>query len=262
MITLTRDNYHSPEANADYMSVHQFTGYLDCAARQFAQDHGTFTPELPEVFLIGTYVHAGVLEPETLPAITEANKTEIFNKKGEKYQAFKDADAMIARLRQSPGFSDLFTGGEAETIYVGEIAGVPFKIRMDYRTMGGSIFIDLKTARDFEPKWDDEARRKLPWYRWYKRQMAVYQAVARQNIAAEWLPVIVGITKQTPADLCVIQFRSANMLDAELAFVEQELPRVMAMKSGTEPLTACGTCDYCRQTKTLATAIDSAVDAL
>jgi hypothetical protein len=262
MLTLTRDNYHSPEANADYMSVHQFSGYLECAARQYAQDHGTFAPELPEAFLIGTYVHAGVLEPETLPAVIEANKDAILNNKGKKYQAFTDADSMIARLRQSPGFAALFTGGVAEAIYTGAIAGVPFKIRMDYHTAQGSIFIDLKTAKDFTPKWDEEARRKLPWYRWYKRQMSVYQAVARQNINADWLPVIVGITKQDPSDLCVIQFRNECMLQQELAFVEQELPRVQAMKSGELPLTFCGACDYCRSTKTLENCIDQAQDAL
>jgi hypothetical protein len=281
------------------MSVSTFNGYEECAAKQFAQEHGAFTPDNKEAFAFGTVAHAGVLEPETLPAVFMQDDIrpfffgnpsadqikEIFADKkmtvkkalqlrpelagtGEPNAMHAEVTALIQRVRTSPGFSAIFTGGTAEAMFTGTLAGVPWRIRMDYYVEGGDLFVDLKTAKDFENKWDESSRKKLPWYQRYKRQMAVYQVIARQNVpAAGWLPVIVGVTKQDPADLAVIQFSNETMLAEQIAFIEQEMPKILRWRAGEtcdidEHKYRCGKCEYCRASKTLENCIETAQSAL
>ena len=59
------------------------------------------------------------------------------------------------------------------------------------------------------------------------------------------------ITKETPADIEVIQVEQERM-DAELALLEQQMPRLEAVKCGLIVPDRCGKCAWCRESKVLA----------
>ena len=55
---LTPENYFSPEADREYMSVSQYKSFLKCEAAAYAELTGEWQREEKEAFLVGHYVHA------------------------------------------------------------------------------------------------------------------------------------------------------------------------------------------------------------
>lgn len=133
MLTLTQENYFSPDASREYMSVHQLRSWQECAAREAAIEAGDWHVETSEAFLVGSYVDAAITESEPVfLKFCEDNAADIFKgKKGEKRTAFERADQMIAKLRADPFAMELLTG-ETQRIITGEIGGCVWKESWTY----------------------------------------------------------------------------------------------------------------------------------
>lgn len=259
MLELTRENYHSTEANAEYMSVHQFRAWQECAAREKAHQSGLYTPPDKEVFLVGSYVDIALTGTAyEFAAFQERNHDTIYKANGGMYKPFEVAEAMVKRLRRDGLAMELLSGGHQQII-TGTFAGCQWRGQVDVLKENADIFVDLKTAASFEEVWTSYIdpltqiirNEKVPWYDRYWFQLAVYGELLRQRYERPFVPLIVAVTKQDPPDIGAWMFDFPDRLALELAAAEAAIGQILAYKRGDAPAPACGSCDYCRATKTL-----------
>jgi hypothetical protein len=259
MLELTSSNYYSLEAESQYMGVHQFAAWSECGAREWARQHGDYTPPDKQAFLVGSYVDKGVLTPDLLQTWISDNAAEIYQKSGKAMLApFVKADAMIARLLRDAAAVELLRGRK-QVILTGFIGAdhegrpVAWKGAADNLNDGIETETDLKTCKSFEQEWSDEVKKRVDWYEVfnYWRQRAVYQELILQMTGKVYLPSILAVTKQDPPDIGCWVFDDADRLGRELEAVKNGLPNVMAMKAGVVAPARCGKCDYCRGTNKL-----------
>lgn len=247
---LDRNSYHSLEADREFLSFHQFRNWLDCPAKEKARQAGEYVAPDKQALLVGQYAHMALLTPDGMDAWIAANKSEVISEKTKKrYAAFDVADAMIARVRRSRDAMALLSG-KTEHVIVFELGGVPWKAALDVADFSPETpsFCDLKTAKDFQPTYDEINKIKVPWYHSYWPQFSLYRLAYKSKANVEPSIFCVGVTKQEPADLMLLSFENPARMDAEVAAIEASIPRVMAMKSGAEPATPCekNSCDFCR----------------
>lgn len=262
-LVLTRENYQSPEANRVYMSAHQYSAWLECAAKEKAKQDGTlndafqradYTPEPETHFTVGNYVDYSLLAPDELQAFIHAHHDEIFTAKGMKKADFVMADAMIARIRRDR-FAMSMLEGEHQKIIAYFWAGCWWKSMMDcIRT--DKIIVDLKTSKAVDTgwEWSDEFKKRVPFYEAYNywRNGAIYMKGAELVMGpGDWMPVLLVVTKQKPPDLRGYQFTVASRFMREWQGIEANMPQILEWKSGRVEAPRCETCDYCRATKEL-----------
>ena len=256
MLQLTAQNYYSPEADRAYMSVSQYKSFLKCEAAALAELNGEYVREEKEAFLVGQYLHSwceGTLDefianhPEI---ISSAGKT-----KGELKAAFKIADLMIATLESDPKIK-FYLSGRKEVPIVGEIAGVPWKGKVDVLNDDLNYILDLKTAQSItEFKYSPAAGKRVSFVeQWdYMIQAAAYseiERVAAGRGAGQYKDFyMVAVTKQDPPDHELIDLTDPERIEAELEKIRQNLPRIIAVKNGVEQPSRCDNCAYCRATK-------------
>ena len=136
----------------------------------------------------------------------------------------------------------------------GEIAGVPFKIKMDnYKPnefiSDGKYMASLRSPNLFEP---------MVKYWGYDLQGAVYQEIVRQNTGKR-LPFFLDIaTKESPSHLAVAQINQYD-LDEALDTIKALAPRYYAIKKGEIEPTRCDEydCNYCTEKTIITEPIDS-----
>ena len=258
MLQLTPENYYTPESNAEYMSVHQFQSWRECAAREWAVQHGKWQMKATEPMLVGSYVDAALTEPvAVLNQFCIDHASDVFGRRGAKRAAFETADKMVDRLRRDPFAMELLRG-ETQRIVTGELGGCAWKGKVDVLKADKGIFVDLKTCASFEWAWrsffdvgtQTHRNEKVPWYDGYWFQLGVYRELLRQN-GFDCLPIIVAVTKQAPPDIGAWTFEATDRLGLEVEYALSSLGQVLAYKRGDAPPPACGSCDYCRHTKTL-----------
>lgn len=243
---LTAENYFAPENNMKYMGSSQVKSFLSCEAAALAELRGEYQRKVTDALLIGSYVDAhyeGTLD------IFKAQHKEIFTKSGELLAKYKKAEYMIQRAERDEVFSR-YMSGEKQVIMVGEIAGIPFKIKVD--SLHPNCIVDLKCVKDFAPIYSAEKGAKLHFinYWGYDIQGAIYREVVRQNTGNVLPFTIAGITKEEEPDLDVLWVPDED-LDASLSEVESLAPRFQAIKEGRVQPQRCGHCPYCRFTKVL-----------
>ena len=236
---LTKGNYYSQEMNRKYWSASQVKAFLKCPAAAMAEEDRPTSTAL----LVGSYVDAYF--EKTLPAFKEAHP-EIFNKRtGELKADYQKADEMIARARSDKLFME-YMKGRKQVIKTGKICGLPFKIKMDIYRKGERI-VDLKTARDLRPAYKSGEGTVTFADLWeWPLQMAIYQAIEGSRLPC----FLAVVTKEDPPDLALVEIPQ-NILDAELARLEDILPRLDAIKRGIIEAPRCECCSYCRRTKRL-----------
>lgn len=269
MITLTNENYYSPEANQAYMSATWFKKFSSCEAAALAEARGEYAPAASTAMLTGSYVDAYF--SGELP-VFQAQHPEIFKRDGSLKAEFVHAQDVIARM-ESDELYMLLMSGKKQVILTGEIAGVPFKVKIDSlldaeasrhiaeqfpetaEVMGmcdGAV-VDQKVMRDMANVWSDEERAKVPFAQFYGYdiQGAIYQA-----IEGHMLPFILAVgTKEDAPDIGALYIPDAE-LAAKLAEVEDRAPRYQAIKEGRIAPRRCGKCAYCRMTKKLRGIVD------
>ena len=267
---LTSENYYSQEANTEFMSVSQFKAFDRCEAAALAQLRGEYTPAASAAMLVGGYVDAWF--SGELP-LFQAQHPEIFKRDGTLKSEYIKAQEIIARMEADELFS-LLMSGDKQVIVTGEIAGVPFKGKLDClldaetcaeivrrfpaaaAALGerprGAI-VDQKVMRDLGPVWSEEDHCRLPFVEayGYDIQGAVYQALEGHG-----LPFVLAVgTKETVTDLAALSVSDADLTSA-LYQVEDRAPYYQSIKRGERHPRRCEHCDYCKATRELTEIVD------
>ena len=265
---LNNENYFSTEMQMKYMGASQFKAFCKCEAAVLAEIRGEYVRPKSTALLVGSYVDAhfeGTLD------LFKAQNPELFKRDGSLKSDYVQAEQIINRIEQDELFM-LLMSGKKQVIRTGEIAGVPYKIKIDSYIdaatckaiadkfpdaaealgfLDGAI-VDLKCMKDTAPIWVDGVG-KAPFVEaWgYDIQGAIYQAVE-----GNMLPFILAVsTKENEAGLNAFTI-SQNDLDAKLMEVEEMSPRFQAIKHGFIEPERCEDCAYCRKTRKLTRIID------
>lgn len=249
LVNLTKDNYHSKEADLDYFSVSQFKAFRACEAGALADLRGEYPKETTTALLVGSYVDAyfaGTLgefrrdHPEILNSRTGALKAD-----------FKKANDMIARLERCNLIMS-FMSGKPQVIMTAELFGYPWKIMMDF--YDGEKIVDLKTVKDFGAIFDDRYRARRGWveYWGYDLQGAIYQRV-EQIVSGRKEPLpfyIAAVTKEDVPDIGLFQIPQYQLDSALKAWgVEDLIDRYDLIKTGDIKPHRCECCKYCKTTR-------------
>lgn len=244
-MTLTDENYYSPKANLEYMSVSQYKQFRKCEAAAMAQLKGEWTQPSTTALLVGSYVDSYF--EGTLSQFRD-NHPDIFKKDGSLKADFVQAEEIIRRIESDPMFVN-FMSGEKQKIYYSSLFGPNWKIKID--SLLPDKIVDLKIMRSM-----DRVMGKSFVEHWgYDLQMAVYAAVYKEATGIDVETYLAVATKETPPNLEIIHiplWRREELLEE----ISKYLPRMIAVKSGNAEPERCGVCEYCRATKVLTEPID------
>ena len=267
---LTAENYYSREANMEYMSVSQFKAFDRCQAAAMAELRGEYAPAASTAMLVGGYVDAWF--SGELP-LFQAQHPEIFKRDGTLKSEYIKAQEIISRMESDDLFS-LLMAGKKQVILTGEIAGVPFKGKVDSlldaeacqnivklfpetaEVLGESprgAIVDQKVMRDLRPVWSDEDHSKLPFVEAYGYDI---QGAVYRELESHGLPFVLAVgTKEAVTDLAALTISDADLTSA-LYQVEDRAPYYQKIKRGELQPRRCEHCDYCKATRQLTGIID------
>ena len=144
-----------------------------------------------------------------------------------------------------------FMGGEKQVIMTADMFGSPWKIKIDSYLPGKAI-VDLKVMRELHKAeyTKDYGYMNFIEYWGYDLQAAVYQEVVYQN-TGERLPFFVAAaSKEEETDIELIWIPDDHLRE-KLIEVENNTPKIVALKNGEVEPIRCGLCDYCKHTKVL-----------
>jgi hypothetical protein len=243
---LTSENYFSHEAEVKYISASQVKSFKRCEAAAVAELSGAYRREMSQALMVGQYVDAaltGDLDDWC------GCHPEIKKRDGTLRAEFLQASEMVGRANRDKLFMEFMEGDHQTILKAPILGGYWFKAKLD--VLGGGRIVDLKTVRDLSPVYLPGQGRVDFATAWdWPLQMAIYQKIYEQ-VSGEKLPCYLAvITKETPADLAVIQVEQERM-DAEIAWLETALPRIEALKEGLIEPERCGRCAYCRESHQL-----------
>jgi len=250
---LTNENYFSPEASREYLSVSQYkdfmgtAGKLACEAQAMAQLDGEWERKITTALLVGSYVDAhfeGSLD------LFRAHNLDIFTKQGALKAEYRKAEEIINRIERDEYFMK-YMSGEKQVIMTGEIAGAKFKIKID-SYLPGLCITDLKVMKAIRDTFwiRDAGYMDFVQYWGYDLQGAAYQEIVRQN-TGETLPFyIAAASKEGETDIEIIHIDSAH-LKTKLIEIEQNIPKILMLKNREVEPIRCELCDYCKHTKIL-----------
>ena len=242
---LNEMNYFSHEADMEYFSASQIKAFKKCEAAAMAELTGLYRREMSQALMVGQYVDAALTGDlmEWCGCHPEIKKRD-----GTLRAEFMQASEMVGRANRDPLFMD-FMEGDHQTILTAKLFGVPFKAKFD--VLGADRIVDLKTVRDLSPVYlpgQGLVDFATAWD--WPLQMAIYQRIY-EEIEGVRLPCYLAvITKETPPDIRIVQIEQERM-DAEIAWLEQVLPRYEAIKSGAIDPERCEGCAWCRQSRIL-----------
>ena len=278
---LTSKNYYSNKANNIYMSVSQFKQFLKCEAMALAELKGEYERPKSKALLLGSFVdelltgtrksqvqfivenfenifqkssrYMKIPERDRLDFVRDEFDDLFKADNGKPYAEIVQALETVEKIRKQPIMMEHFKSRH-QTIMTGEIAGVPFKIKMDNYKPGEFIadvkyMASLRSPNLFDP---------MVKYWGYDIQGAVYQEIVYQNTGKR-LPVYLDIaTKESPSHLAIAQIMQYD-LDEALEKVKAFAPRFQAIKSGKIEPDRCDEydCNYCTETKIITEPIDS-----
>lgn len=238
---LTNANYYSQEANKEYMSVSQYKSFMNCEAQAMAELNCRWETPRTTALLVGSYVDAwfeGSLD------IFKRENPEIFKKDGGLKCDYIKAEEIIYRVQQDNLFME-YMSGQKQAIFVGELFGAKWKIKID--SLLPDRIVDLKVVRSFERIMGIS----FITYWGYDTQMAIYSAIHGKDYPT----YIAAVSKQNPPDIDLLHIPSYRRQEC-LKEVEQNLPRILAVKNGDVEPEGCGVCPYCRSIKQIKEPID------
>ena len=255
---LTNENYHSQEAQMEYMGSSQYKAFRRCPKCALAKIKGEYVEEQTESLLVGSYIDAYF--SNEMEDFKEKNKDVMFTKQGQLKSEYKKADQIIEFIEKDPVMKRSLSG-EHQVIMTGEIAGVPFKIKIDSYFPGKAI-IDQKVMKDMEPIWNEETFCKENFVEhWgYLYQGCVYQEIVYQNTGKR-LPFFLSVVTKEKIPSKALLSLDQEDLDLALDEIKRLAPIFQRYKQTGEfseedkkVLDAygvkeqCGKCDYCKET--------------
>jgi len=254
---LSVENYHSIEANQEYLSVSQYKdfcgslGKVPCEAQALAKLSGEWKTEKTTALLVGSYVDAHF---EESLGLFKASNSEIFTKSGDLKADYRNAENVICRIERD-SYMMKYLSGEKQVIMTGEIAGAKVKIKIDSYLPGQAI-VDLKVMKAIKDTFwvRDTGYMDFVQYWGYDIQGAVYQEIVRQNTGEKLPFFIAAASKEKEPDINVI-FIDDLHLKEKLIEVESNVAKILALKNGDYEPIRCEVCDYCKHTKVLTKAI-------
>jgi hypothetical protein len=283
-VKLTNKNYYSQVANQQYFSVSQFKDFKKCEAMAMAKLKGEYEKPKSQALLLGSFVdemltgtkgsqikfvaenYSDLFQKSskiylTLNKVDDKSRiafitdyySELFNTENKPYADIVQALETVERIKKQPLMMKHLKG-KHQVIMTGEIAGVPFKIKMDsYHP--DKMIVDLKYMASlrspnlFEP---------MVKYWGYDIQGAVYQEIVYQNTGKR-LPFYLDIgTKEKPAHLDIAEITQYD-LDEALDMVIKNVPRFQAIKNNEIEPERCEEydCNFCTETAIITEPIDS-----
>jgi hypothetical protein len=255
-MVLTEGTYYGHKASRDFMSVSQFKNFQKCEAAALAELNGEYIPDRGRALLLGSYVDEMLTgTKESQDKFIEENRADLFKKNGDPYADVAQANEAINCVFRQPLMMK-YLDGEHQTIFTGEIEGVPVKGKFDsYKP--DEFIADLKYLKDFRsPNFFENA---ISYYG-YDMQLAVYRELVRQNTGKDLPCYLVIVTKQDPPDVEVAEVNEFD-LDTALLKFKANVGRYQAIKKGEIQPERCEShdCSYCRATKVLTEPIDSSL---
>ena len=242
---LNEMNYFSHEAEVEYFSASQIKGFKKCEASMMAQLNGMYIRPMSQALMVGQYVDEALTGElnDWLAAHPEVRKRD-----GELKAEYVQAAEMVKRARRDELFMS-FMEGEHQVILTEKLFGVPFKAKLD--VLGPDKIVDLKTVKDLKSQYLPGQGRVDFATAWdWPLQMAIYQKIYEEAEGVRLPCYLAVITKETPADIRIVQIEQERM-DAEIAWLEQAMPRFEAIKSGAIDPERCEVCEWCRQSRIL-----------
>lgn len=251
MSELNNENYHSTEMRQKYMGSSQFKDFLVCEKQALARVNGEVEEKQSDALLFGSYVDAYFSNElsEFIP-----NHPEMFNAKtGELKAPFKNVETVIDTIKNDKLMSK-YLGGEHQVIMTGEIAGVPFKIKIDsYHP--DKLIVDQKVMKDLEPVWVERVDQNgnvrnvktdfVDAYG-YLYQAAIYQTIVEQNTGKK-LPFVLAVTTKEEVPISKLIKIDQEYIDETLQEIIEKAPRFAAIKRGEIEPVGCGKCSVCRK---------------
>ena len=245
MLKLTPDNYYSQEADIEYFSASQIKSFRKCESATRAKLTGQYQMPMSTALTVGQYVDealTGDLESWKL------NHPEILKRDGTLKSDFEGARLMVERALRDELFMD-YMDGDHQAIMTAKLFGVPFKCKFD--VLGSDRIVDLKTVKDLKSQYLPGQGRVDFATAWdWPLQMAIYQRLVYANIGKKLPCYLAVITKETPADIRIVQIEQERM-DAEIEWLQQKMPRYDAIKNGYIEPERCEICEYCRESRIL-----------
>ena len=243
---LNEMNYFSHEADVNYFSASQIKAFKKCEACAMAELNGLHRREMSTALMVGQYVDAALTGDldEWCGCHPEIRKRD-----GGLKAEFLQASEMVGRANRDPLFMD-FMEGDHQTILKAPILG-GYWFKAKYDVLGADRIVDLKTVRDMKSVYLPGQGRVDFATAWdWPLQMAIYQKIYEEVEGVRLPCYLAVITKETPPDIRIIQIEQERM-DAEIAWLEQMMPRFEAVKNGVIDPERCETCAYCRQSRIL-----------
>ncbi len=268
MITLTEENYHTPEANMEYVSHSQiidFFGTLGrkgCECKGLAKAKGEWFEPMTTALIVGSYVDAALTGD--LDRFI-ADHPEIISSrgatKGELKTDYQNANIMIERAKRESLFMK-YLDGDKQRIMTGEICGVPVKIKID--STDDKRITDLKTCKNisdvFYAKDLDQHLNVCEYWGW-DIEAALYTEVYYQNTGKRLPFYLDAITKETENGVlhprvAVIQITDA-MISSGMKFIESNIRKIQQIKTGEIEPIPCQVCSWCADNLPLTEVISS-----
>lgn len=231
---LNDDTYYGKEANQAFFSVSQYKDFCKCEAMAMAKIRGEFEQPTTKAMLIGILCDRWF--EGTLDKLREESPNIFYCRNGALRADFRKADQIIKRLQQDERFMQ-YMSGEKQKILTFEMFGAPWKMKMD-SFVEGICITDLKVVQNFK---------SLSFWR-YDLQGAVYQQGCVANGYGQLPFYLAAATKEAVTNFDIFQIDQVT-LDLALREIEGNMPRFMAVKSGSEKPNYCGMCDYCKSIK-------------
>lgn len=254
MVTLTNENYFSPEADKEYLSVSQYKnfcgtkGIYGCEEMALNIIRGEWKKEMSTALLVGSYVDSHF---EGSLATFKSKHPELFTKQNTLKSEFSKAEEIIKRIERDDYFMK-YMSGEKQRIFTGELFGVNWKCKLD--SYNPNLFItDLKIMRSIrDENWSEKVGHRINFIEFYGYdiQAAVYQKIVEINTGKELPFFIAAASKETYTDIEIIGFTEDDHYHI-ISEIAPNIQRIVDLKEGKAIPDRCGKCDYCKATKIL-----------
>jgi len=239
---INNENYFDSDMSMYYMGATQFKEFMQCEAHALAlakHEVESGTPSMENSSYIDAYFSG------EMDQFVESHP-DMFKKNGELKASFVHMQEVCDFVEEDDMFMK-YISGDMQPIMTGEIAGVPFKIKIDayHKDL---LIVDMKAMKDFNLIWNEKKKIKenfIDYYR-YDIQGAIYQEIVYQNTGKRLPFYIAAMTKEKVPNKAILSISQAKLNDA-LELVKNLAPRFQAIKEGKIEPRQCGRCDYCKK---------------